>query len=116
MALSTSQTWLSTALVERRLAKRTPPDSDCWLWILPHRAWASAERSRRSAFNWRKTCKRIQVIIHTTKAMKVVWRMYEHLGFKRSPDLDFMQEELQAFGFRLILEPTTLAMRAREHW
>jgi hypothetical protein len=27
--------------------------------------------------------------------------MYEALGFKRSPDLDFMQGELQVFGFRL---------------
>jgi GNAT superfamily N-acetyltransferase len=42
-----------------------------------------------------------QVIIHTTDAMRVAWRMYENLGFKRSPDLDFMQEKLQVYGFRL---------------
>jgi len=42
-----------------------------------------------------------QVIIHTTDAMRVAWRMYENLGFRRSPDLDFLQEKLQVYGFRL---------------
>lgn len=42
-----------------------------------------------------------QVIIHTTRAMQTAWKMYESLGFRRSPDLDFMQEELLVFGFRL---------------
>ncbi len=45
---------------------------------------------------------RDQMIIHTTKAMQVAWKMYENMGFKRSEDLDFMQEELPVFGFRLI--------------
>ncbi|MBX7152345.1 GNAT family N-acetyltransferase [bacterium] len=45
-----------------------------------------------------------QVIIHSTKAMQVAWKMYEKLGFKRSEDLDFMQVNLPVFGFRLILE------------
>ncbi len=44
-----------------------------------------------------------QVIIHTTKPMQTAWKMYEHMGFKRSEDLDFMQGELQVFGFRLFL-------------
>lgn len=44
-----------------------------------------------------------QVVIHTTKSMKVAWKMYENLGFKRSEDLDFMQEKLPVFGFRLNL-------------
>jgi uncharacterized protein (TIGR02118 family) len=44
-----------------------------------------------------------QVIIHTTDAMKIAWGMYENLGFRRSPDLDFMQEKLQVYGFRLKL-------------
>ncbi len=43
------------------------------------------------------------VVLHTTKAMKVAWAMYENLGFKRAPDLDFMQQELPVFGFRLKL-------------
>lgn len=43
-----------------------------------------------------------QVIIHSTKAMQVAWKMYEKIGFKRSEDLDFMQEKLPVFGFRLI--------------
>jgi ribosomal protein S18 acetylase RimI-like enzyme len=44
-----------------------------------------------------------QVILHTTAAMKVAWRMYEALGFERSPDLDFLQGQLPVFGFRLKL-------------
>ena len=44
-----------------------------------------------------------QMIIHTTKAMQTAWGMYEAIGFKRSEDLDFMQGELQVFGFRLLL-------------
>ncbi len=44
-----------------------------------------------------------QMIIHTTGAMQLAWRMYERMGFKRSEDLDFMQGELKVFGFRLKL-------------
>jgi GNAT superfamily N-acetyltransferase len=44
-----------------------------------------------------------QVIIHSTKAMQIAWKMYENIGFKRSEDLDFMQGELPVFGFRLLL-------------
>ena len=44
-----------------------------------------------------------QVIIHSTKAMQTAWKMYESLGFQRSEDLDFMQERLPVFGFRLLL-------------
>jgi ribosomal protein S18 acetylase RimI-like enzyme len=42
-----------------------------------------------------------QIIIHSTRAMQIAWKMYEGLGFQRSPDLDFMQGELEVFGFRL---------------
>jgi hypothetical protein len=45
-----------------------------------------------------------QVIIHSTAYMKVAWKMYEKLGFERSEDLDFKQEDLQVYGFRLQLE------------
>ena len=44
-----------------------------------------------------------QVIIHTTEAMQTAWTMYEGMGFRRSPDLDFVQGGLPVFGFRLIL-------------
>lgn len=44
-----------------------------------------------------------QVIIHTTMAMQTAWKMYENIGFRRSEDLDFMQETLPVFGFRLQL-------------
>ena len=43
------------------------------------------------------------MIIHTTIAMQTAWKMYENMGFKRSDDLDFMQEALPVFGFRLLL-------------
>ena len=42
-----------------------------------------------------------QLIIHSTKAMQIAWKMYEKLGFIRSEDLDFIQGELPVFGFRL---------------
>ncbi|PCJ94854.1 MAG: GNAT family N-acetyltransferase [Flavobacteriaceae bacterium] len=44
-----------------------------------------------------------QVVIHSTKSMQLAWKMYESLGFYRSIDLDFLQGELQVFGFRLQL-------------
>jgi ribosomal protein S18 acetylase RimI-like enzyme len=44
-----------------------------------------------------------QVILHTTNAMQVAWKLYENRGFKRSADLDFAQGDLQVFGFRLAL-------------
>ena len=44
-----------------------------------------------------------QMVIHTTMAMQTAWKMYENLGFKRSEDLDFLQEELPIYGFRLLL-------------
>lgn len=42
-----------------------------------------------------------QLIIHSTESMQIAWKMYENMGFKRSEALDFMQEELPVFGFRL---------------
>ena len=44
-----------------------------------------------------------QMVIHSTQAMQVAWKMYEKLGFERSEDLDFMQGKLPVFGFRLVL-------------
>jgi len=47
--------------------------------------------------------KKHQIIIHTTMAMQTAWKMYENIGFRRSEDLDFMQEELPVLGFRMNL-------------
>ena len=44
-----------------------------------------------------------EVILHTTQAMQVAWGLYERLGFTRSEDLDFSQQDLSVFGFRLRL-------------
>lgn len=43
------------------------------------------------------------VVLHTTQAMQTAWKMYEGMGFRRAKDLDFMQESLQVYGFRLAL-------------
>jgi len=50
-----------------------------------------------------KQSKLQNMVIHTTKAMQTAWGMYEALGFKRAEDLDFMQQQLPVFGFRLAL-------------
>lgn len=44
-----------------------------------------------------------QVILHTTQVMQIAWELYETLGFVRSEDLDFLQQGLPVFGFRLSL-------------
>jgi len=44
-----------------------------------------------------------KVILHTTMAMQVAWKLYENMGFRRSEDLDFLQGELPVYGFRLYL-------------
>jgi GNAT superfamily N-acetyltransferase len=43
------------------------------------------------------------VVLHTTQPMRAAWSLYESLGFRRAPDLDFLQETLEVFGFRLAL-------------
>lgn len=50
-----------------------------------------------------KEKKQKQVIIHTTKSMQTAWKIYENMGFKRSTDLDFLQGNLEVFGFRFML-------------
>ena len=45
-----------------------------------------------------------KVVLHTTASMQVAWQMYEKLGFQRAEDLDFMQEQLPVFGFRLSIK------------
>jgi hypothetical protein len=35
--------------------------------------------------------------------MRIAWELYERLGFARSEDLDFSQQGLSVFGFRLAL-------------
>jgi len=45
-----------------------------------------------------------EVVLHTTQAMQVAWKLYERMGFERSTDLDFLQGELPVFGFRLRLD------------
>ncbi len=44
-----------------------------------------------------------RMIIHTTKAMPIAWKMYEKIGFLREGKLDFKQGALQVYGFSLRL-------------
>ena len=46
-----------------------------------------------------------EVILHTTQPMQVAWHLYESLGFVRSEELDFSQQGLPVFGFRVRLRP-----------
>lgn len=43
------------------------------------------------------------MVIHSTKTMMVAWKMYEKMGFERFTEIDFVQEELPVYGFRLTL-------------
>ena len=50
-----------------------------------------------------KTSTADYLIIHTTNAMKIAWKMYDHMGFQRAKDLDFTVGALEVFGFRFPL-------------
>ncbi len=40
-----------------------------------------------------------QVVLHTTQSMQVAWGMYERIGFTRFKEIDFMQGNLEVYGF-----------------
>lgn len=40
-----------------------------------------------------------KVILHTTRAMTIAWKLYEKMGYQRFPELDFLQGELEVYGF-----------------
>lgn len=44
-----------------------------------------------------------QVVLHSTEAMHVAWKMYERMGFERSEDLDMELGAVKIYGFRLPL-------------
>lgn len=44
-----------------------------------------------------------QMIIHSTAAMQIAWKMYERIGFQRSEDLDFSMNGFPVYGFKLAL-------------
>lgn len=44
-----------------------------------------------------------QVLIHSTAYMKPAQRMYKQIGFKRHPQIDFILNGLEVYGFRLQL-------------
>ena len=46
---------------------------------------------------------RRRVVIHSAEPMRVARAIYEKRGFRRAPDLDFLQSDLPLSGFRLTL-------------
>ena len=77
-----------------------------------HRGAGVGKALTNSCIELAKTKRRAEVILHTTQAMHVAWRLYEQMGFQRSGDLDFMQENLPVFGFRLRLGEARRALNA----
>lgn len=63
----------------------------------------AGKRLTLACINKAKASHRRQLIIHTTRPMQTAWSMYERLGFQRAPELDFKQDTLEVFGFRLLL-------------
>lgn len=43
------------------------------------------------------------LILHSTESMQTAQRMYERMGFARSPELDFMQGSMPVLGFSMTL-------------
>lgn len=44
------------------------------------------------------------LVIHSTKAMQIAWNLYERMGFKRFHEIDFLQDDLEVFGFKLHID------------
>ena len=68
-----------------------------------HRGRGLGEELTRACLARARALGRAQVILHTTRAMRTAWALYERLGFARAPELDFRQRTLEVFGFRLAL-------------
>jgi ribosomal protein S18 acetylase RimI-like enzyme len=66
-----------------------------------HRSIGAGRALTNACIRLAREAGRAQVILHTTQAMQVAWRLYERLGFERCEDLDFSQQDLRVFGFRL---------------
>ncbi len=68
-----------------------------------HRGRGLGELLTRECLARARALGRAQVILHTTRAMRTAWALYERLGFTRAPELDFRQQTLDVFGFRLAI-------------
>jgi len=69
-----------------------------------HRGRGVGRALTQACIDIARAARRAEVILHTTEAMLIAWRLYETLGFVRSEDLDFRQLGLAVFGFRLRLK------------
>jgi ribosomal protein S18 acetylase RimI-like enzyme len=72
-----------------------------------HRGVGAGSALARACIDAARAQGRSEMILHTTAAMKVAWRMYERLGFRRARELDFLLGRLPVFGFRLRLDAAT---------
>jgi hypothetical protein len=41
------------------------------------------------------------LVIHSTEPMRIARALYEKRGFRRAPELDFLQGDLRISGYRL---------------
>jgi len=78
-----------------------------------HRGLGAGKALTQACVDLARRAGRAQVVLHTTEAMHVAWRMYEKLGFIRAPELDFLQQSLPVFGFRLQMDWLTRKGRAQ---
>lgn len=75
------------------------------LAVSPHHRRLGAGKSlTRACIDLARQAGHAQLVLHTTQSMRIAWQMYERLGFERCEDLDFLQQDLQVFGFRLPLK------------
>jgi len=56
---------------------------------------ACINQAKKDGFN--------HLLIHSTKSMMVAWKIYERMGFIRFPDIDFTQNNVEVYGFKLSL-------------
>lgn len=56
-----------------------------------------------ACINKAKELKQNHLYIHSTESMKIAWRMYERLGFKRCTEIDFIKDDFKVYGFKISL-------------
>jgi GNAT superfamily N-acetyltransferase len=69
-----------------------------------HRGMGAGNALARACIDAARAQGRSEMILHTTVAMQVAWRMYERLGFRRATEFDFLLGRLPILGFRLRLD------------
>ena len=102
-ARTSSPRWRTTAREERRAGAAGAAGIRLLAVAPAARGRGVGKALTRECVERARALGRSSVVLHTTRAMQTAWRMYEQLGFRRSPDLDFRQGALEVFGFELSL-------------